>query len=238
MNSVEKLYSTISDGFSMIRSGANRLITEHEKCWNVEGQLVDRENPGEISILCPAYSIHELLNIKLPNQFDSPITGNSRNDITMAIHKIVSEMMKINKFPFRIWSFGSYVRCGIGNQHQIVIDESGRIRHLKLLPNGLLMNDPQNSSSYEIECFTGFFDKHHSLILDNDAVLIGNELHKTVFRNGWVVEKIINIDNGKHLEGITRNLSEINLSCEVVGSSRFNLDFLIKIGKMIRKQNS
>jgi hypothetical protein len=154
----------------------------------------------------------------------------------MAVSKIVSEMMKINKHPFRIWSFGNYVRCGYNCQHQILIDPSGRIRHFKMLNTGSLVEDGSFSDNYEVEVFTGFFDKHNVPIMENDMVLLNGELCKVCFcTEGWQLKRIITT-NSKHIEGISGLLMKSNKECAVVASSRFETKFLLNLAKLIEQQ--
>ena len=230
-----KIFSNISNGFALSRCGATPYLS-CSNFWSFEGELIPESETNSKPTFCGAYTIHELLNIKAIDNFESPITGNSKNDITMAVSKIVSEMMKINKHPFRVWSFGNYVRCGYNCQHQILIDPCGRIRHFKMLHTGSLVEDSSSSDNYEVEVFTGFFDKYNVPIMENDMVLFNNELCKVYFcTEGWQLKRIITV-NSKHIEGISGLLMKFNKECAVIGSSRFDTRFLLNLAGFISQQ--
>jgi hypothetical protein len=230
-----KIFSSISNGFALSRCGAINFL-KNEKFWSYDGELIPKEETNSKPILCNAYTIHELLDIKFLNNFESPITGNSRNDITMAVSKIISEIMKINKHPFRIWSFGNYIRCGFNCQHQILIDPSGKIRHFKMTNTGTLIEDGSHSDNYEVEVFTGFFDRFNVPILENDMVVLNGELCKVCFcTEGWQLKRIITT-NSKHIEGISGLLMKFNKECVVLGSSRFETKFLLNLADLINHQ--
>lgn len=230
-----KIFSSISNGFALSRCGA----TPYLRCsnfWSFEGEIIPESETNSKPTFCGAYTIHDLMDIKSIDDFESPITGNSKNDITMAVSKIVSEMMKINKHPFRVWSYGSYIRCGYNCQHQIMIDPVGRIRHFKMLHTGSLVEDSSSHDDYEVEVFTGFFDKHNVPIMENDMVLLNGELCKVCFcTEGWQLKRIITA-NSKHIEGISGILMKFNKECSVLGSSRLETKLLLNLANFISQQ--
>lgn len=223
MNDHENLlYSSMSQGFALVRTGAY-LRLKNSKCWGSDGAITTAMG------ICPAYTIHELLNIKFEETFELEISGNARLDLAMAVKKIVDRQLRLSPFPFRVWNSGRYVQCGPGSQMQIVINSCGSPTCLKRTSQGL-KEEPANNLI--IEPYLFMCDHFGVPIFDCDAVLAGKEImrvRKTI--NGV---QLFRMEDAACCSASLDVYSE-RMRCAVIGSSRFDLEILRKIAEAISK---
>lgn len=217
-----KLYTNISQTFALMRCGASFLM-QHSKSWTIDGILTDSVSPYSF---VPAYNIHELMNVKTKHGIEIPITGNSKNDIAFATFKIISEMMKENKFPFRIWGGDCYIEHN--SSDRFMIDCLGKLRMIRKNGRGDLF-EADVPEYYEMEEFTGFFDSYNVPIFRNDAILINDKKYKVSKSLEWQLDLI-----EKSSEEFSFTLYEKRKECKVLGSSRMSIDMLDKIVKLVR----
>src|SRR5574344_121847 len=204
-----KLYTTISQSFAVLRCGASKFL-KNQKFWTIDGELSESNDNN----LVPAYSLCDLMNIKLKDNFEIPITGNSQVDIQTAISKIIKIMMNINKFPFRVWNGNQYLNCGYGCKQQILIDPCGNSREFVLTLDERLSEIARNEL-HEIEIFTGYFDRHGVPIFDHDAVLFNGKIAEIKKENIWLIHLMENQSST-----IIPSLQEMSDKISVIGSSR------------------
>lgn len=219
------LYTTVSNGFALIRSGASRFL-KSSRSWSLEGWPVDNRSPNA---LCPAYTLQELSDAKMKHSVDVEVTGNSAADIASAVRKIVSESMKEFQFPFRVYRNGKYEECGYGSSLQILLDPSGHIRMFRRTIRGI--EEVNECDGIVVEPFTGYFDQHGVPIIDNDAVLVeGSIMRVSRLEGSWMVSPMDGSENMSRMLAVSRT------SASVLGPSRYDFGILSGIAKLIKNQ--